>query len=143
QTFAVALLLSSVPKTPAEPFTSGSNTSQSGASGGENFVSPTGTVFKVFLLQIDSQPLAEQTHRSFDRRGMPVEMVKETGYGRLNFLLALVLPPNLHFDIHDPQVHILAHLAKAKDAAGDAATERVSYRKMGRSFVLELPPSNV
>ncbi|KAG8688743.1 hypothetical protein FRC08_011278, partial [Ceratobasidium sp. 394] len=64
--------------------------------------------------------------------------VRATGYGRLDFVLALVLPPNPDFNIQEPQLHILAHLTEAKDASGDATTEHVSYMKLGRSFILDV-----
>lgn len=69
---------------------------------------------------------------------MPVEMIVAPGYGRLDYLLALTLPQNNHFDITRQQLFILAHLTEAKGAEGDAANELVSYQKMGRSFVLDV-----
>ncbi|KAG8793563.1 hypothetical protein FRC12_002358 [Ceratobasidium sp. 428] len=66
------------------------------------------------------------------------DMYLATGYGRLDFILALTLPPNPRFGIEEPQLHILAHITEAKDAEGNARMERVSYTQLGRSFVLDI-----
>jgi hypothetical protein len=65
-------------------------------------------------------------------------MVPATGYGRLDFILALTLPADPDFDIDTPQLHILAHITEAKDADGDATTEFISYTQLGRSFILDI-----
>ncbi|QRV93536.1 Transposase family Tnp2 protein [Ceratobasidium sp. AG-Ba] len=72
------------------------------------------------------------------RNNKEVEMVKVFGYGRLNFILALNLPAAPKFSVNEPHFHILAHTTKAKDARGDTSIERVSYIKLGRSFVLDM-----
>ncbi|KAG9100159.1 hypothetical protein FRC06_004473 [Ceratobasidium sp. 370] len=65
-------------------------------------------------------------------------MVPAIGYGWPDFILALILPANPLFDIHESETHILAHLTKAKDAKGDASIELVSYTQLGLSFVLDI-----
>ncbi|QRV84316.1 Transposase family tnp2 [Ceratobasidium sp. AG-Ba] len=72
------------------------------------------------------------------RNGRPAEMLDETGYGRLDFILAITLPANPRFNIESPQLHVLAHITQAEGAIGDASTQLVSYTKMGRSFVLDI-----
>ncbi|KAG8738887.1 hypothetical protein FRC10_006404 [Ceratobasidium sp. 414] len=72
------------------------------------------------------------------RRNLPVELVPETGYGRLDFILAIMLPPNPRFNIDAPKVHILAHITEAKGTEGNATTKLVSYTQLGRSFVLDI-----
>ncbi|QRV80956.1 Transposase family tnp2 [Ceratobasidium sp. AG-Ba] len=72
------------------------------------------------------------------RNNGPVEMLEQTGYGRLDFILAITLPADPHFDIESPQLHILAYITQAKGAIGDASTRLISYTKMGRSFVLDI-----
>ncbi|KAG9091330.1 hypothetical protein FS749_016630 [Ceratobasidium sp. UAMH 11750] len=47
-------------------------------------------------------------------------------------------PPNPDFGVNQSQLHLLAHLTKAKDAEGDASTELISYTKLGRSFILNI-----
>ncbi|KAG8692847.1 hypothetical protein FRC08_009492 [Ceratobasidium sp. 394] len=71
-------------------------------------------------------------------RLQPANMVLEIGYGRLDFILAISLPPDPDFGVDRSQLHILAHLTEAKDAHGDASTELVSYSKLGRSFILDI-----
>ncbi|QRV89401.1 hypothetical protein RhiJN_17419 [Ceratobasidium sp. AG-Ba] len=67
-----------------------------------------------------------------------VEMVKVFGYSRLDFILALTLPATPEFGVDEPQFHILAHITEAKDARGDVSIKRISYTKLGRSFVLDI-----
>ncbi|KAG9121451.1 hypothetical protein FRC07_002590 [Ceratobasidium sp. 392] len=78
-----------------------------------------------------------QEDRNARNRADP-DMIDVIGYGRLDFILALTLPANPLFGIDEPQLHILAHVTEAKDATGDATVERVSYTKLGRSFVLDV-----
>ncbi|QRV77824.1 hypothetical protein RhiJN_05839 [Ceratobasidium sp. AG-Ba] len=72
------------------------------------------------------------------RNNGPVEMLEQTGYSHLDFILAITLPADPHFDIESPQLHILAYITQAKGAIGDASTRLISYTKMGRSFVLDI-----
>ena len=65
-------------------------------------------------------------------------MVPAVGYGRLDFILAITLPPNPRFDIDEPTLHILAQITEARDAEGDASTEPVSYTELGRTFILDI-----
>ncbi|QRV90421.1 hypothetical protein RhiJN_18439 [Ceratobasidium sp. AG-Ba] len=65
-------------------------------------------------------------------------MVKVSGYGRLNFILALNLPAAPKFGVDEPQFYILAHITEAKNARRDTLIEWVSYIKLGRSFVLDI-----
>ncbi|QRV73659.1 hypothetical protein RhiJN_01673 [Ceratobasidium sp. AG-Ba] len=65
-------------------------------------------------------------------------MLDETGYGRLDFILAITLPTDPRFNIESTQLHVLAHITQAKGAIDDASTRLVSYTKMGRSFVLNI-----
>ena len=65
-------------------------------------------------------------------------MVSVVGYGRLDFILALTLPPNPCFQINRPTLHILAQITEAKNAEGDALTELVSYIELGRTFILDI-----
>lgn len=65
-------------------------------------------------------------------------MVPAIGYGRLDFILALTLPPNPDFDIEQPTLHILAHITEAKGAVGDATSEFVSFTQFGRSIILDV-----
>ncbi|QRV73589.1 Transposase family tnp2 [Ceratobasidium sp. AG-Ba] len=84
---------------------------------------------------------ATNTLSSYDknqRNNKEVEMIKVFGYGRLDFILALTLPAAPEFGANEPQFHILAHITEAKDARGDASIERISYTKLGRSFVLDI-----
>lgn len=65
-------------------------------------------------------------------------MVDVFGYGRLDFILALTLPPGRTFNIQEPELHVLAHITEVKGAVGDAASERVSFIRFGRSVILEV-----
>jgi hypothetical protein len=65
-------------------------------------------------------------------------MVTATAYGRLDYILALSLPESERFDIPEPRLHILAHITEAKGTSGDAAESLVSFRQMGRSFILDV-----
>ncbi|KAF8689566.1 hypothetical protein RHS03_09095, partial [Rhizoctonia solani] len=67
-----------------------------------------------------------------------IEMVKAFGYGRLDFIIALTLPPSRKFKLDDPKLHILAHVTEAKGAEGDARTEPVSFTQLGRSVILNV-----
>ncbi|QRV77209.1 Transposase family tnp2 [Ceratobasidium sp. AG-Ba] len=78
-----------------------------------------------------------EVDRNASRSNAPIEMVEVVGYGRLDFIAALVLPADPLFGI-DERLHVLAHITEAKDAYGDATIERVSYTKLGRSFVLDV-----
>lgn len=69
-------------------------------------------------------------------------MVEGTGYGRLDFILAITLPPNPRFGIEFSRLHILAHITEAKGAVGNALVELVSYTDPGRSFVLDIASVN-
>ncbi|KAG9127552.1 hypothetical protein FRC07_012430 [Ceratobasidium sp. 392] len=40
--------------------------------------------------------------RNYHRQREEIDMYKQVGYGRLDFILALSLPPNPDFDIHEP-----------------------------------------
>ncbi|KAG9097599.1 hypothetical protein FS749_005930 [Ceratobasidium sp. UAMH 11750] len=71
-------------------------------------------------------------------RLLPAKMVPAIGYGHLDFILAISLPPDPDFGVEQSQLHILAHLTEAKDAEGDASTELVSYTKLGPSFILDI-----
>ncbi|KAG9080214.1 hypothetical protein FRC06_006938, partial [Ceratobasidium sp. 370] len=64
-------------------------------------------------------------------QNLPVELVPETGYGQLDFILAVTLPPNPCFNIDAPKLHVLAHITEAKGAKGDASTQPVSYTQFG------------
>jgi hypothetical protein len=72
------------------------------------------------------------------RRNLPVEMVWETAYGRLDYVLSLELEASLRFSIDEPRRVILAHITEARGAIGDATETVVSYQQMGRSFVLDI-----
>lgn len=65
-------------------------------------------------------------------------MVPAVGYGRLDFILALTLPPDPRFEIEWLTLHILAHITEAKGADGNAATEFVSFTEFGRSVILDV-----
>ncbi|CCO34038.1 hypothetical protein BN14_08130 [Rhizoctonia solani AG-1 IB] len=67
-----------------------------------------------------------------------IEMVEAFGYGRLDFIIALTLPPSRKFKLKDPKLHILAHVTEAKGAEGDARTELVSFTQVGRSVILDV-----
>ncbi|KAF8725161.1 hypothetical protein RHS02_08353, partial [Rhizoctonia solani] len=67
-----------------------------------------------------------------------IEMVEAFGYGRLDFIIALTLPPSRKFKLDDPKLHILAHVTEAKGAEGDARTEPVSFTQLGRSVILDV-----
>ncbi|GAB1520630.1 hypothetical protein RhiTH_003712 [Rhizoctonia solani] len=67
-----------------------------------------------------------------------VNMIGVTGYGRLDFILAVTFPTDQENEIDAPTTHVLAHITKAKDVEGDAAEERISFTKFGRSFVLDI-----
>ncbi|EUC54718.1 hypothetical protein RSOL_068130, partial [Rhizoctonia solani AG-3 Rhs1AP] len=41
-------------------------------------------------------------------------MVNAFGYGRLDFIVALTLPPNKTFNIKELELHILAHITEAR-----------------------------
>ncbi|KAF8595543.1 hypothetical protein BDV93DRAFT_456630, partial [Ceratobasidium sp. AG-I] len=79
-----------------------------------------------------------QKDRNENHRNRQVEMVPAVGYGRLDFILAITLPPNARFKIYEPTLHILAQITEGKDAEGDASTELVSYTELGRTFVLDI-----
>ncbi|QRV96690.1 hypothetical protein RhiJN_24708 [Ceratobasidium sp. AG-Ba] len=68
----------------------------------------------------------------------PVNMRKKISYGKLDFIIAITLPPNTDFGIHSPQLHILAQITGAKDAHGDASTGLVSYTSLGMTFMLDV-----
>ncbi|KAF8595661.1 hypothetical protein BDV93DRAFT_574581 [Ceratobasidium sp. AG-I] len=72
------------------------------------------------------------------RRDLPIEMILAPGYGRLDYVLALELPANDSFRLRTPQLCVLAHITECQGATGDATSELVSYRRMGRSFVLDI-----
>jgi hypothetical protein len=72
------------------------------------------------------------------QRNKPVEMIQATAYGRLDYILALTLPEDEFFGIDRPQTFILAHITEAKGSEGDASENIVSYRQMGRSFILDI-----
>lgn len=65
-------------------------------------------------------------------------MIDAVGYGRLDFILAITLPPDPRFDIDEPALHILAQITEAKGAEGDASTDMVSYTQLGRTFILDV-----
>ncbi|QRV96816.1 hypothetical protein RhiJN_24834 [Ceratobasidium sp. AG-Ba] len=65
-------------------------------------------------------------------------MVKKIGYGQLDCILALALPPNPDFGVDSPQLHILAQITIAKDAEGDASVELVSYTHFGKTVILDI-----
>ncbi|KEP45047.1 hypothetical protein V565_325120 [Rhizoctonia solani 123E] len=65
-------------------------------------------------------------------------MVNAFGYGRLDFIVALTLPPNKTFNIKELELHILAHITEARGAEGDAASELVSFTQFGHSVVLDV-----
>ncbi|KAF8680434.1 hypothetical protein RHS04_04765 [Rhizoctonia solani] len=67
-----------------------------------------------------------------------VNMIGVTGYGRLDFILAVTFPTDQENEIDAPTTHVLAHITEAKDVEGDAAEERISFTKFGRSFVLDI-----
>ncbi|KAF8698914.1 Transposase family tnp2, partial [Rhizoctonia solani] len=67
-----------------------------------------------------------------------IKMVEAFGYGRLDFIIALTLPPSRKFKLDDPKLHILAHVTKAKGAEGDARTEPVLFTQLGRSVILDV-----
>ncbi|KAF8749189.1 hypothetical protein RHS01_10234 [Rhizoctonia solani] len=67
-----------------------------------------------------------------------IKMVKAFGYGRLDFIIALTLPPSRKFKLDDPKLHILAHVTKAKGAEGNARTEPVSFTQLGRLVILDV-----
>ncbi|CAE6481349.1 unnamed protein product [Rhizoctonia solani] len=58
-------------------------------------------------------------------------MVDAFGYGRLDFIIALTLPPSKTFNIQEPELHILAHITKARGAEGNAAKELISFTQFG------------
>ncbi|QRV98449.1 Transposase family tnp2 [Ceratobasidium sp. AG-Ba] len=70
--------------------------------------------------------------------GRDADMVKKIGYGRLDCILALTLPPNADFGVASPQLHVLAQITVAKDAEGDASVELVSYTKFGKTIILDV-----
>ncbi|QRV97833.1 hypothetical protein RhiJN_25852 [Ceratobasidium sp. AG-Ba] len=72
------------------------------------------------------------------RNNKEVKMVKVLGYVQLNFILAVNLPAAPKLGVDEPQFHILAHIAKAKDVRGDMSIKRVPYIKLGRSFALDI-----
>ncbi|GAB1527012.1 hypothetical protein RhiTH_010511 [Rhizoctonia solani] len=65
-------------------------------------------------------------------------MVNVFRYGRLNFIIALMLPCSKKFKIDKPTFHILAHITEAKGAEGNAATDFVSFTQFGHSIVLDV-----
>jgi hypothetical protein len=76
--------------------------------------------------------------RNEDYPDEDIEMIDATGYGRLDFILALTLPASDHFEIEEPVTHVLAHITEAKDVEGDAATELITFNEFGRSFILNI-----
>ncbi|KAB5589425.1 hypothetical protein CTheo_7136 [Ceratobasidium theobromae] len=68
----------------------------------------------------------------------PIKMVTATAYGRLDYILALTLPESEDFNIPKSRLYILAHIMEAKGTSGDAADTLVSFRQMGRSFVVNV-----
>ncbi|KAJ1304209.1 hypothetical protein OPQ81_008609 [Rhizoctonia solani] len=65
-------------------------------------------------------------------------MIDAFGYGRLDFILALVLPVSEEFGIDEPKLHLLAHITEAKGTEGDARTEFISFAEFGRSVILDI-----
>ena len=65
-------------------------------------------------------------------------MVLAPGYGRLDYILVFELPADDTFRLREPQLCVLAHITECQGATGDATRELVSYRRMGRSFVLDV-----
>ncbi|KAB5590246.1 hypothetical protein CTheo_6324 [Ceratobasidium theobromae] len=68
----------------------------------------------------------------------PINMIEVVGYGRLEFILAITFPVDLEHNIDAPTTHVLALITEAKDVEGDATREMISFRKFGRSFVLDI-----
>ncbi|KEP45905.1 transposase family Tnp2 protein [Rhizoctonia solani 123E] len=87
-----------------------------------------------------------------------VKMVTAVGYGRLDLILVITLagktPPDDDDDENEnekdkedkgededeaePITHVLAQITEAKGVEGDATTELITYRELGRSFVLDI-----
>ncbi|CEL52824.1 hypothetical protein RSOLAG1IB_11169 [Rhizoctonia solani AG-1 IB] len=65
-------------------------------------------------------------------------MVPAFGYSQLNFIIALTLPKDKAFEIEEPQLHVLAHITKAKGAEGDAMSGLVFFTQFGWSIILDV-----
>ncbi|CAE6473902.1 unnamed protein product [Rhizoctonia solani] len=66
------------------------------------------------------------------------EMEDVYAYGRLEFIVAIMLPVNVNFGIKSPQLHVLAYIIEASGAEGDAASELITFTKFGRGIVLDV-----
>ncbi|KAL5639143.1 hypothetical protein ACGC1H_006605 [Rhizoctonia solani] len=71
-------------------------------------------------------------------RNLRPRMVDAFGYGRLDFIIALTLPPSKTFNIQEPELHILAHITKARGAEGNAASKLVSFTQFDCSVILDI-----
>ncbi|QRV77925.1 hypothetical protein RhiJN_05940 [Ceratobasidium sp. AG-Ba] len=70
--------------------------------------------------------------------GRPANMFNKIGYGTLDCILAIELPPNHDSGVDCPQLHILDQITKVNDAHGDALTELISYIGFSRTFMLDV-----
>ncbi|EUC56503.1 hypothetical protein RSOL_182600, partial [Rhizoctonia solani AG-3 Rhs1AP] len=59
-------------------------------------------------------------------------------YGRLELIVAIMLPVNVNFGIKSPQLLVLAYIIEASGTEGDAAGELITFTKFGQAIVLDV-----